>query len=230
MKISLQWHRSKMFFQYSELDRMLSLSMVFSCFLVLMRICYTGRLTFIFLVWNLFLAYLPYFITRIAERRPLWIRHKILFVLFFLLWLLCIPNSFYILTDLYHLGDFYNDYMAPNWYDLSVLLSFAWNGLLLGILSVRKMEKIFQRRFFSVHELLFVYPVMCLNALGIYTGRYLRFNSWDVLTAPFDLLHDLVGIFLHPLTYRFAWGMVLCFSIMMTMMYLTVKRIAVSFF
>jgi len=224
----IQLYYSRIFFLRSETDRLLSLSIFFSCLLTAARIFYTGRLTFVFLVWNLFLAYVPYFITQQLQRKPQWVRKKFVFFSLSVVWLLCVPNSFYIITDLFHLGDHWNDYLAPQWYDLVMILSYAWNGLLLGILSVRQMEKIHERFYPGRNTLLFLYPVMWLNAFGVYVGRYLRFNSWDIITNPFELLRDIAGLLLHPIEQRFAWGMICCFSVFMTLMYMTIKKISKS--
>jgi uncharacterized membrane protein len=225
-KSNLPSYYSKIFFLRSEMDRLLMLSMFFSCMLVLARITYTGKLTFIFLVWNLILAFVPFFITQLLTRKPQWVENKIKFLCCFLVWLVFVPNSFYILTDLYHLGDNYNDFRVPDWFDLTMILSLAWNGLLLGVLSVRQMEKIVQQHFFKKHTLLFIYPIMWLNALGVYIGRYLRYNSWDVLTDPFQLMRGIADILFHPLAYRFASGMIFCFSVLLTIFYFTLRRIS----
>ncbi len=225
-KSGLQLYYSRIFFLRSEIDRLLTLSILFSCMLVMARIVYTGRLTFLFLVWNLFLAFVPWFISRQLIQKPRWAVNKMIFLFFFLIWLAFIPNSFYILTDLYHLGDGYNDYRVPDWFDLSMILSFAWNGLLLGMLSVRQMEKMLQWRFPGKYGLLFLYPIMWLNALGVYTGRYLRYNSWDVLTDPFQLIRSIAITLLHPFAYRYAWGMICCFSILLTLIYFSLKKIS----
>src|SRR5947207_1552468 len=177
--------------------------MLFSLLLELTRIIQTGRLTFIFLVWNLFLASVPYFITSLLQANRHWIRSKAKFAAIFIAWLLFIPNSFYLITDLFHLGIS----NVPLWFDLALLLSFAWNGLLLGILSVRQMEKFIQIVLPNQNELYFLFPIMCLNAFGIYIGRYLRFNSWDVIGNPLRLTSDVFELILHPLTYKYSWGM-----------------------
>ena len=219
----------------TEMDRLLFLSMLFSCLLTAARVVHTEHRHFIFLVWNLFLAYIPYFIstklTRMqgrgtapagaqgAGRGAGWWALA-------LLWLLFIPNSFYIITDLYHLGDLYNDRTMPQWFDLAMILSFVWNGLLLGVLSVRQMERLFLPRLTLARELLFLYPVMWLNALGIYIGRYLRYNSWDIVTDPFRLLRDIALMVIHPLRHQNTWDMVFCFSILMTLIYLMMKRVS----
>lgn len=226
LKISLQSYYSRIFFLRTELDRLLTSSILFSCLLVVARIIYTGWLTYASLVWNLFLAFVPYFITVILKAKPRLIEKKIVFSIFFFCWLLFIPNSFYIITDLFHLADHHRDRQVPNWFDLSMIVSFAWNGLLLGILSIRQMEKIAQQHLAYRQELFFLYPIMWLNALGIYVGRYLRYNSWDIVINPFDLLYDITNILMHPLAFRYAWGMIFCFSILMTFMYLTLKKIS----
>ncbi|MBS1934902.1 MAG: DUF1361 domain-containing protein, partial [Bacteroidetes bacterium] len=152
--------------------------------------------------------------------------NKFIFSIIFFAWLAFIPNSFYIITDLFHLGDHYNDRKMPQWFDLAMILSFAWNGLLLGVLSVRQMEKVFTTRIFKMHELLFIYPLMWMNAFGVYIGRYLRYNSWELLTNPLQLIKDIVVILLHPIENRNALNMVFCYSIMMTLFYLTLKKIS----
>jgi len=222
---------SRPFFLRSEIDRLLSLSMFFGILLVVVRMIHTGRSTFIFLPWNLFLAYLPYLITEyLSHQRQTARQHKKrdrwIFSALCLGWLLVIPNSFYIITDLFHLGDWYNDRLMPSWYDLAMILSFAWNGLLLGVLSVRQMEKILTPRLPAHNELFFLYPVMWMNALGVYIGRYLRFNSWDLVTDPFHLFRDILHMLIHPLRSQMAWGMIFCYSILMTLIYLMLKKIS----
>ena len=117
---------------------------------------------------------------------------------------------------------------VPLWFELVLILSFAWNGLLLGILSVRRMEKFLGTGVTLRDELLFLCPVMFLNALGVYIGRYLRYNSWDVITDPFDLIRDISAMVIHPLRHGYAWDMIFCYSILMTLMYLMMKRVSQS--
>jgi len=210
----------------SEMNVLLLLSILFSCLMVAARVIHTGKWTFITLIWNLFLAYIPYFITECLVRRPKWVSNRLFLAFFFVLWLLFIPNSFYILTDLFHLNDHFNDRHAPMWFDLALILSCAWNGLLLGVLSVRRMEKLLLPDLSLRKEILFLYPIMWLNALGVYIGRYLRYNSWDVISDPFQLLGDIVRMIIHPLRHQYAWDMIFCFSVMMTLMYLLIRRVS----
>lgn len=205
----------------SEINRWLAGSMLFSVFLVIARIVYSGNLTFIFLTWNLFLAAIPYFITYQLRNKPNLVLSKWKFSLVFLVWLLFIPNSFYIITDLFHLGQ----PIVPIWFDLAVIISFAWNGLLLGVLSVREMEKHVTVIFRLRNELSFLLPVMFLNALGIYVGRFLRFNSWDVISNPFALASEIIDLLIHPFAHKYPWAMIGCYSLLMSFFYITLKKI-----
>lgn len=216
------WQYRQLFLR-SEVDRIMSLSMLFGVLMVFVRILYTGDRGFLFLLWNLFLAYIPYFISGWLSRTPSWAAYPRKFGLVFIAWLLFIPNTFYILTDLFHLG---NHAGAPLWYDLLLIISFAWNGLMLGILSIRQMEKIVALYLPGKADWVFLYPIMMLNALGVYIGRYLRFNTWDVITNPFGLVSDIAQLVWHPLQYREAWAMVICFSVLMTLVYTTLKKVS----
>jgi uncharacterized membrane protein len=212
----------------TEISKLLTISVSFSMLLIAARIAYTGRLTFASLVWNLFLAVIPFLISDTLTRKVDRQKQKLLFAMLCFVWLLFIPNTFYILTDLYHLGDDHNDYRMPDWFDLTLIFSFAWNGLLLGLISVRQMEKLCALTVIKKYPIRFIYPVMLFNALGVYIGRYLRYNSWDLVADPFHLIRDICTICIHPMADRYAWGMIICYSLLMTIIYSTVKQMSSS--
>lgn len=215
------WHR--LYVSKNEVERLLLLSVGFSIGLCCVRVGYTGKTLFLWLIWNLFLAYVPYLISKSMIQKVAWIEHTGKCVLLFIVWLLFIPNAFYIITDLFHLQE--RGYI-PLWFDLALIFSFAWNGLLLGILSVRQMEKIFVLKTGYKSEALFILPIMFLNAFGIYLGRYLRYNSWDVVSNPFGLAEDMLYLFVHPLRHRFDWSMIVCYAVLMALMYTTIKKVS----
>jgi uncharacterized membrane protein len=201
-------------------------SCCFSCMLLCARVITTGFLTYGFLVWNLFLAFIPYAISNRLSANIRLIENKWKLTALLAVWLLFIPNSFYILTDLFHL-----EYIAsaPKWFDLLLLLSFAWNGLLFGIASLRKIEVILETIRGKNFSLIVIFLVMWLNAFGIYLGRFLRFNSWDVIAQPFSLIREMCEILLHPLNNRMEWGMISCYAVFMTLLYVTVKKLSENF-
>ena len=96
--------------------------------LLIFRISVTGQLNFIFLVWNLFLAYIPFGISTMMELKKKDIDQWQFWVIA-PMWLLFFPNALYILTDLFHLHKIAG---MPEWFDLLLILTFAISGLLLG--------------------------------------------------------------------------------------------------
>jgi len=206
----------KRFSALPEITQLLILSVLFSMLLIAVRVWVTGEIFLLMLPWNLFLAWAPYGITQWLSLHPDWIENRLKFAIGFIAWLLFIPNAFYILTDLFHLGQSHG---APRWYDLAVIFSFAWNGLLMAVLSVRRMQLMITLHFSLLRGWMFVLPVMWLNALGVYIGRYLRYNSWDVLTSPFELSTDILYLLLHPFRNAEEWGMIFCFTLLLYFIY-----------
>lgn len=206
----------------NEIDKILLLSCLFSVALSFTRALYTHELLFLSLIWNLFLGFIPFAISRYLMDHPGWIQNNLKFAVLFTFWLLFIPNSFYIITDLFHLEERSG---IPMWFDLALIFSFAWNGLLLGILSVRQMEKMMQTKW-KWTEAFFIYPIMSLNAFGVYLGRYLRYNSWDIISNPFQLVEDIIYLVIHPIRNRFDWSMIVCYAVFMSLLYLTIKKLS----
>ena len=208
------------------LHQWLIISCSFSFLLLCTRVIATWSLTYVFLLWNLFLAFIPYAISYWLHNNIWIIKSKLKLIAIISAWILFIPNSFYILTDLFHLDEITS---APKWFDLLLLLSFAWNGLLFGITSLRKMETLLQRVSGRSFSLFIVFAVMWLNAFGIYIGRFLRYNSWDVITQPFSLFRELLEIVIHPFRNKMEWGMIFCYAVFMTLLYITIKKMAEAF-
>ena len=110
-------------------------SCCFSLILLFTRLAATGHHTYVFLLWNLFLAFIPYAISYWLHQNICRVKSKWKLVGASAVWLLFVPNSFYILTDLFHLHEMAS---APKWFDLLLLTSFAWNGLFLGVASLQR--------------------------------------------------------------------------------------------
>lgn len=205
------------------LSQWLLIASVFSLSLLAIRIIKTGYLSYGFLAWNLFLAYVPYFISEWLSKHPQILASRVKLLAFVFIWILFMPNSFYILTDLFHLN---NMSKGDSWYDLTLILSFAWNGILFGILSIYKMELLLKKAKGKFIAAFIIYVVMWLNAFGIYIGRFLRFNSWDIFVNPFSLISGIVEIIFNPYDYRYVWAMCFCFAFFMAILYYTTKRLS----
>lgn len=198
-----------------------ALSIAFGLVLLLARVYFSGTGYYSFLVWNVFLAAIPFaissFIALSKRRLP-----GFVFLLLTLVWLLFFPNAPYILTDLFHLRLRQG---VPLWFDLVLILSFAWNGLLLGFVSLADMQRELTSRFGRFAAGLFVTLSLFLGSFGIYLGRYLRWNSWDLLTKPFELARDIWIRFADPLAHPGTWGVTLIFSLFLGLCYLMLTRL-----
>ena len=152
------------------------------------RILYTGTLVYVFLVWNLMLATVPAFAAaRFATANSLG-RPAVVQAAWATLWLLFLPNAPYIATDFVHL---HARPPAPLWYDLALLLSCAITGLLLAFSSIDDVQRVVTRRFGPVTSWLCAAGALVLSGFGIYLGRFLRWNSWDVATNPVRVFGDV---------------------------------------
>ncbi|HEX7057287.1 MAG TPA: DUF1361 domain-containing protein [Bacilli bacterium] len=173
--------------------RLLIAGSVLAMSAVLLRIVYTDRLTYLFLLWNLFLAWLPYALAVLANR--LFGGEKTArkggFLPLTLVWLFFYPNAAYMLTDLYHLVDIsFWKAQITLWYDLNMLVLYALLGLFLGFFSFYPIYRIWRRFYGGASARLFFFGTHLLCGVGIYLGRFLRWNSWDVLLRPADVLAE----------------------------------------
>jgi uncharacterized membrane protein len=98
-----------------------------------------------------------------------------------------------------------------------------------GLLSMRKMETILHKTSGRTFSSLIIFVVMLLNAYGIYLGRILRFNSWDIVAQPFSLFGEMFEMLLHPFDNKTEWGMIFCYAVFMTLLYITIKKLAETF-
>ena len=205
-------HRLPLFF-------VLGLSLALSFALIAVRIFITGQLQFAFLLWNLFLAAIPFGLSAalaLAARPP----GARLLLPVGAVWLLFFPNAPYLITDLFHLE---HRPGVPYWYDLALIMSCAWNGLMLAFASLLDMHTLVRQRLGIGTGWLFVTLALGLSAFGVYLGRYLRYNSWDILSNPFTLFYDIVQRLLHPFHNWQTWGVTVVFWAFLLIAYATVR-------
>lgn len=186
----------------------------FSIFLSLCRIIYTRRGMYGFLLWNLFLAFVPFLIANIVTYRNFGKKTEILFLL---LWFIFFPNAPYILTDFIHLG---KQPFAPRWFDLILILSFGLTGFAFGFLSFKKIKIILQRRFPKINIFLLNALILYISSYGIYIGRFLRWNSWDIFSNFIPLMKDIFTTIIHPIQNAAAWGFTFLFGTLLNILFI----------
>src|SRR3989344_4120522 len=155
----------------------------------ILRIIIWGKFSFVFILWNIFLAFTPFIISSIllllSKENKL---GKAVFIIGLFLWLIFIPNAPYIITDFIHLG---TTRSIPVIYDILLLFSSASVGLILGFYSLFHIEQIFRNKYSKRKTSILIVIVTILMSFGIYIGRFLRFNSWDIFTNHTSLVNNI---------------------------------------
>jgi len=185
------------------------------------RMAYSNTDDYITLVWNLILAWIPFIFALIAYGFS-WSRKLLYFVVpvCALIWLAFFPNAPYILTDFQHLST--NAKTAPLWYDVLMLIWFAWTGLFLGVVSLYLMQEIVTRTFGRITGWVFAIGVTILSSIGIFLGRFYQWNSWDILNDPLPIAHDVWGWLRHPFANLRVYGFTLLFTLLFLFIYLAI--------
>lgn len=181
--------------------------------LVAARVVYTGHFSYVFLVKNLILAWMPVvFALAASASGSLPGRRAALTLSSAAAWLLFFPNAPYMITDLMHLKRHENPLF---WFDVVTLPSFAWTGLVLGLVSLFWMQGLAARHLGRVAGWLLAVLALGLGAFGVSLGRFHRWNSWDVVAQPTDLFEDVLSVLSHPLVNArtFAFSALIALSL-----------------
>ncbi len=203
--------------------RMTVFLLVLSLYCVLLsafRFLYAGNHAYLSLNWNLALAFLPWLLTSVAVIKN--VRSRIPTLVIMAVWLLFFPNCLYILTDLIHLRQVEN---APLWLDLILVLSFAWAGLCFGFVSLMDIEYFMREKFRAGAKTVVILSagMIYVAAFGIYIGRFWRWNSWDLLGNPAELMHFMFDRFAGAgNTYR-IFGFTILMGTLLNLMYFSIR-------
>jgi uncharacterized membrane protein len=191
--------------------------------LVASRFLYTGSRGYFFLIWNLFLAWVP-FLLALLVRRAQGDSHRPRFRLLILgaLWLLFYPNAPYILTDFLHLQPRSG---SPVWFDMMLIASFAWTGLLLGFASLYLMQQLVERFYGRARGWMFVVIVSFLSSFGIYLGRFERWNSWDIVSDPRGLMRGIWSMMIDPTGHPRTIAVTIVLALFLLIGYFTLSAI-----
>ncbi len=171
------------------------------CFLfLLIRNKVEGNTNYNFLVWNLFLGFVPFFLAfllKIFEEKV----NNLVTILACGLWLLFYPNSPYMITDLIHVPSTSTTVI----YETLFIFSFSMLSLFFGFYSLKLIQVVLYKKTSRKITNAVIIASLLLSSFGIYLGRILRLNSWDVFTEPFKtftiIFEHLFPIYKNPVTY-----------------------------
>lgn len=188
---------------------------IFSILLLIFRVNYTGNEYFVFMLWNLLLAWIPFLIILLLKIYYKKI-NRFFKSLIIITWLLFLPNTFYILTDFIHLRSKYD---IGLWFDLIMIAAFVFSGMLLGFLSLDIFHKIIDKTRFRKISWILIVSTIFLSSFGIYLGRFLRWNSWDILTNPGDLAGDVLQRIINPFDNLQTYAVTLILGVFLFIIY-----------
>ncbi|WP_158847642.1 DUF1361 domain-containing protein [Algibacter sp. L1A34] len=202
----MNYINNRISYRYKSLA-LLSVSISSTLILLMIRMKLAHSDNYLFLVWNLFLAAIPYAITIYLVSVPK--LKKITLLLAFVVWLFFLPNAPYILTDMWHLR-----YNQPHifWLDILLISAFALNGMMLFYFSVTDMKTILLKYLNKTKTRFILTFVFFISAFGVYLGRFLRYNSWEILTNPKVLFIDIINMIMQPLGNKQVWLFTLLFG------------------
>jgi len=201
----------------------LGASVLMTLTLLCFRIAFSGSLTHKYFAWNLFLACIPLAISTLLVLFPDRAKSSLVFWPAATVWLLFFPNAPYIITDLFH---FRPRPGVPYWFDLVLMISAVWNGLMIGLISLADMQHLVLNRQGRIRSWIFAGLSVGLCSFGIYLGRFGRWNSWDVLLNPLQLFGEIAHQIANPFSHPRTLGVTLLFAAFLGMSYLLLKIIA----
>lgn len=183
--------------------------------LYLLRYAFTGDVMFGFMAWNLVLSLLALLAAVVCSASASAQQNKQALIAG-IIWLLMLPNTFYMLTDFIHVKDA-GDITVM--FDIVMVGLFAMNGFLHGLLSLFLMHRLLLKKTSPKRSLAVVGTVILLASFAVDMGRYLRWNSWDVLLHPAGLLVDVSDTILHPITYDRSYLVTAVFFVTISSLY-----------
>jgi uncharacterized membrane protein len=165
---------------------------------------------FRFLLWNLVLAWVPLLLALVVYDG--YRRRGALLALgpALVLWLLFLPNAPYIVTDVKWLGEYAGGRLA---YDAALIGTAATIGLVLGFVSLYLVQVVVAGRFGHVAGWALAWTALALSGVGVYLGRFERWNSWEVVTEPTTIVGQLAGAALDPLAHTRPLALSIAFAL-----------------
>ncbi len=202
----------------------LFISSLLSIIMLVARIIVAGNYNYWFLSWNLVLAWVP-LIFALGLRIRLFKNPFLSWqsIILFAFWLGFLPNSFYLITDLIHLQSSGDTIIL---FDIAMVMSFIINGLILGYLSVYIVHSQLRPRMTRHQSWMIIQLVFLASSFAIYLGRYLRWNTWDILFNPFGLLFDISERIVNPIIHMETYVITLTFFAVLSVTYTIIYQLA----
>jgi len=188
----------------------------------ILRVFLFGNTSFLYILWNIVLAFVPFLISLILLLRTN--KENIVkpfFIIGFIIWFIFLPNAPYVVTDFIHLGRIH---AVPVMFDIFLLFASAGVSLLMGLYSISHMEKMLLLKFSKKITNITIAIIILFTSFGVYLGRYFRFNSWDFFISHNSLMESIWKIFTESNNYANVYGYTLLFFAFIYISYVSFRE------
>ncbi len=194
--------------------------------LIVTRLFMHADRTFLFLLWNFFLAMIPLMISSMMMEMNNSNRKGYSLLAAGIVWMLFFPNAPYMLTDFIHLTCSSEYYLSL---DILTLSWFAVSALLAALISLNDVSRILLSRYRQKRVTIMILGLSMLTGFGIYLGRYLRFNSWDVLHKPDTIFWQVAERIVNPTLHPRTWMVTVGFGMLLFLLYQVIRMVGREF-
>lgn len=205
-----------------KIPRQILILLALAIVLNILRIFIFKTTSSLYMLWNIFLAFIPFFISSIL------LLHtnkgnftKPFFIIGFIFWFAFLPNAPYVVTDFIHLNRIS---IVPPMYDIFFFFSSAYVSLLVGLYSISHMEKILLLKFKQKITNIIIPIIILFASFGMYLGRFLRFNSWDLIFSHKFLISSTWNVFLRPHSVTNVYTYTILFFFFVYISYIAFKN------
>ena len=188
--------------------------------LFVFRLLATGVSRYWFVPENLLLAWLALFFGWVLVRQLQsrgWRNWRSLILT--VLWLLFLPNAWYVMTDFIHVFD---SGEISYLYDIAMITVLTLTGFLLGFSSLFMVHRQLLKRLDIFSSALLIGAVILLASFAVYLGRDLRWNTWDIFTNPSGLMLNITDRLINPFGYPRALNVTAILFVLISTIYFAI--------
>jgi uncharacterized membrane protein len=208
-------------FMFIRQNKFLSLLIFFTLLFILLtlaRLMYAQTTHKIFLIWNLFLAWVPVLVLIPLHKK----KSHIIKIILIIIWFIFLPNALYTITDLKHIGHSSNFILY--WLDIFLLFGIAVLGTGLSLFGLEYGERKIREFYGHNTAVIVTLVVLCTSGFGIYLGRFPRLNSWYIFSDPISVIRTISESIQTIATNTSYFFFVLIFTIFYCTLYATYKK------
>jgi uncharacterized membrane protein len=200
-------------------ERLMIFFSLLSFGLLLYQCIFTFSLHYTFFLWNLLIAFVPYVVSKqLLKCNELGMKAFLLLIT----WLVFFPSCVYLFTDLLQMNRSDNFSFL---YNVMLFSSFAFTGLMSGLLSLRQVETFLKKHVPAFLVKISVLFFIFLSSYSICLIRFLHFRSWSVAADIRKMIHASEHNILDPENHVRIWLSILILVLLIDLLYVGLKKV-----